>query len=154
MKQISCSVEFVLIQGGVGRESKSFTLSNLPSLITLEMGSAAFCLCNSIVFKSMNDWVNDEWDLTRLQSIILGLSALHGCLDTGGGWNKLIMKSMNDNDDNWSDLPSLTLLEGDGHNFCCIDKVILESNDLWLNLNETFHHSLQMEYKWANHSIM
>ena len=154
MKQISCSVEFVLIQGGVGRESKSFTLSNLPSLITLEMGSAAFCLCNSIVFKSMNDWMNDEWDLTRLQSIILGLSALHGCLDTGGGWNKLTMKSMNDNDDNWSDLPSLSLIKGNGDNFCCIDKVILESNDLWLNLNETFYHSLQMEYKWANHSIM
>ena len=153
MKQISCSVEFVLIQGGVGRESKSFTLSNLPSLITLKMGSAAFCLCNSIVFKSMNDWMNDEWDLTRLQSITIGLSALGGSPFYTHP-SELIMKSMNDNDDNWSDLPSLTLLEGDGDNFCCIDKVILESNDLWLNLNETFYHSLQMEYKWANHSIM
>ena len=140
-----------LIEIDIGKCSflwyKSVELKNLPSLITLKMGSAAFYLCNSIVFESMNDWMNDEWDLTRLQSITIGLSALGGSPFYTHP-SELIMKSMNDNDDNWSDLPSLTLLEGDGHNFCCIDKVILESNDLWLNLNETFHHSLYMEYKW------
>ena len=56
MNEICNSVESIVIQGGVGRdEEKSFTLSNLPSLITLEMGCGAFCICHSIVLDSMND---------------------------------------------------------------------------------------------------
>ena len=56
MNEICNSVESIVIQGGVGRdEEKSFTLSNLPCLITLEMGCGAFCICHSIVFESMND---------------------------------------------------------------------------------------------------
>ena len=56
MKQVSRSVESIVIKGGVGRDGrKSFKLSNLPSLITLEMGRDAFEYCYSIVFESMND---------------------------------------------------------------------------------------------------
>ena len=55
MKQISSSVESLLIQGGVGREEKTFNLSNLSSLTTLEMGYGAFEWCHSIVFESEND---------------------------------------------------------------------------------------------------
>ena len=48
-----------LIEIDIGKCSflwyKSVELKNLPSLITLKMGSAAFYLCNSIVFESMND---------------------------------------------------------------------------------------------------
>ena len=56
MNEICNSVESIVIQGGVGRdEEKSFTLSNLPSLITLEMGCGAFRICHRIVFESMND---------------------------------------------------------------------------------------------------
>ena len=56
MKQISSSVESLLIQGGVGREEKTtFNLSNLSSLTTLEMGCHAFEKCDSIVFESDND---------------------------------------------------------------------------------------------------
>ena len=55
MKQISSSVESLLIQGGVGRKENTFNLSNLSSLTTLEMGSYAFVNCQSIVFESDND---------------------------------------------------------------------------------------------------
>ena len=55
MKQISSSVESLLIQGGVGREKKTFNLSNLSSLTTLQMGCYAFEYCDSIVFESDND---------------------------------------------------------------------------------------------------
>ena len=55
MKQISSSVESLLIQGGVGREEKTFNLSNLSSLTTLQMGREAFMNCHSIVFESDND---------------------------------------------------------------------------------------------------
>ena len=96
MQQISNNINSILIQGNVGRRSKSFSISNLPSLITLEMGCVAFCDCRWIVFESMNDWMNDEWDLTQLQSITLGERALYGDDDTES--NELIMKSMNDND--------------------------------------------------------
>ena len=96
--QICNSVESIVIQGGVGRdEEKSFTLSNLPSLITLEMGCGAFCICHSIVFESMNDWMNDKWDLTQLQSIILGsfvLSAEDNDVEKES--SSLRMKSMNE----------------------------------------------------------
>ena len=77
---------------------KSFELKNLPSLISIQLDSNAFCFCQSIVFESMNDWMNDEWDLIRLQSITLGSGALAGDSATTE-WNVLIMKSMNDN--NW-----------------------------------------------------
>ena len=55
MEQISSSVESIVVQGEVGRRDKSFNLSNLPSLISLEMGFEAFSSCDSIVFESMND---------------------------------------------------------------------------------------------------
>ena len=97
MQQISNNINSILIQGNVGRRSKSFSISNLPSLITLEMGCVAFCDCRWIVFESMNDWMNDEWDLAQLQSITLGLWALCGDKDNVES-NELIMKSMNDND--------------------------------------------------------
>ena len=55
MEQISRSVESIVIKRNIGEGSKSFKLSNLPSLITLEMGYAAFDDCHSIVFESEND---------------------------------------------------------------------------------------------------
>ena len=55
MKQISSSVESLLIQGRVGRFEKTFNLSNLSSLTTLEMGCHALEYCDSIVFESEND---------------------------------------------------------------------------------------------------
>ena len=66
---------------------------NLPSLISIQLDSHAFSNCQSIVFESKNDWMNDEWDLIRLQSITLGLGALFGYYDTIER-NELIMKSM------------------------------------------------------------
>ena len=55
MKQITDTVESIVIQGCVGRDREmSFTLSNLPSLMTLEMGYEAFCECHSIVLKGKN----------------------------------------------------------------------------------------------------
>ena len=134
MKEISTSVESIVIQGGVGKEEKSFSLSDFPSLIILEMGCGAFEKCHSIVFESMNDKINDEWDLIQLQSITIGEVALYGDLNTLKS-NVLIMKSMNDNDIDWSDLPSLTLFKGNGYSFVNISKVILESDDWWLYLN-------------------
>ena len=55
MKQISSSVESLLIQREVGREENTFNLSNLSSLTTLQMGYDAFGNCHSIVFESDND---------------------------------------------------------------------------------------------------
>ena len=55
MEQISSSVKSLLIQGRVGKEEKTFNLSNLSSLTTLEMGCYAFENCHSIVFESEND---------------------------------------------------------------------------------------------------
>ena len=55
MKQISSSVESLLIQREVGREENTFNLSNLSSLTTLQMGCGAFVNCDSIVFGSEND---------------------------------------------------------------------------------------------------
>ena len=89
MKQISNSVKSIVIQREVGNEKESFTLSDFPSLISIEIGYKAFNDCHSIVFESMNDWMNDEWDLTQLQSITLGWGAL--CGD-----NEWKVKSMND----------------------------------------------------------
>ena len=97
VNEISNSVESIVIQGGVGREEELFYLSNLPSLKTLEIGCVSFCDCHSIVFESMNDWMNDEWDLNRLESIILGWEALYGDNDTATS-NEMIMKSINRND--------------------------------------------------------
>ena len=54
MQEISNSIESIMIQGGVGREENELHLSNLPSLITLEIGSYGFCNCNTIVIESMN----------------------------------------------------------------------------------------------------
>ena len=55
--------------------------------------------------------MNDEWDLTQLQSITLESFALYGDSHTVES-NELIMKSMNDNDIDWWDLPSLSLING------------------------------------------
>jgi len=60
MEHISTSIKSIVIQGCVGRRSKSLELTNLPSLTTLEMGYSAFWSCNSIVFESKNDRMNDE----------------------------------------------------------------------------------------------
>ena len=102
MEQISNSVESIMIQEGVGKEEGRFILSNLPSLISIQLYRNAFSECRSIVFESKNDWVNDEWDLNRLQSIKLGNQALKGSSLFGfalADSNELIMKSMSDNDD-------------------------------------------------------
>ncbi len=104
MEQISNSVESIMIQEGVGKEEGRFILSNLPSLISIQLYRTAFETCDSITFESKNDWVNDEWDLIRLQSIKLGYGALKGGSHFGFGFaladsNELIMKSISDNDD-------------------------------------------------------
>ena len=109
MEQISRSVESIVIKRNIGEGSKSFKLSNLPSLISIQLNGnklccsgsgnchAAFGDCHSIVFESMNDWMNHKSDLTKLQSIILGSQTLCGDVYTIES-NELIMKSMNDND--------------------------------------------------------
>ena len=85
----------------IGQESfklcESFELKNLPSLISIQLDDEAFCDCQRIVFESMNDSMNDEWDLTQLQSITLGIYTLYGDSATAES-NELKMKSMNDND--------------------------------------------------------
>ena len=113
MEQISRSVESIVIKRNIGEGSKSFKLSNLPSLISIQLNGnklccsgsgnchAAFGDCHSIVFESMNDWMNHKSDLTKLQSIILGSQTLCG-FDTFYDETvepKLTMRSMNDNDD-------------------------------------------------------
>ena len=67
MKQVSRSVESIVIKRNIGEGSKSFKLSNLPSLISIQLNGnklccsgsgnchAAFGDCRSIVFESMND---------------------------------------------------------------------------------------------------
>ena len=92
MEQISSSVESIVIQSDVGNSTPSFNLSNLPSLITVVIGNDAFKQCRSIVFESMNDWMNDEWDLPRLESITL----LYFAIDGDSSSDELIMKSMNE----------------------------------------------------------
>ena len=64
------------------------------------MDGHAFMKCHRIVFESMNDWMNDEWDLNQLQSITLSEGALQGETNTIES-NVLIMKSMNNNDIDW-----------------------------------------------------
>ena len=76
---------------------ESLELKNLPSLISIQLDNYAFCSCHLIVFESMNDWMNDEWDLIRLQSITIGERALYGDGDTAES-NELIMKNMIEND--------------------------------------------------------
>ena len=61
------------------------------------MDDKAFYRCQRIEFESMNDWMNDEWDLNQLQSITLSEGALQGETNTIES-NVLIMKSMNNND--------------------------------------------------------
>ena len=82
--------------------------------------------------------MNDEWDLIRLQSITLGGGALNGDGETYES-NELIMRSMNDNDADWSDLPSLTLLRGESV-FVFISQVMLESDEchwIWIRYSNT-----------------
>ena len=134
MKEIWSDVESIVIQGAVGMKEESFNLSNLPALIALEIGCGAFKNCHSIVFESMNDWMNDELDLNQLQSITLEYGALcgDGCTTKS---NELIMKSMTEYDTYWPDLPSLKLFKGIYINLCDIGKVILDSEYWWLTLN-------------------
>ena len=134
MEQISNSVESIIIKRNIGEKNNSFKLSNLSSLVTLEMGYEAFYKCQTVVFESMNDWMSDEWDLTRLQSITLGDWALNGYYKTSET-NELIMKSMTEYDTYWPDLPSLKLFKGIYINLCDIGKVILDSEYWWLTLN-------------------
>ena len=56
MNQVTNAVESVVIQGCVARDDdKPFTLANLPSLISLEIGCGAFYDCHSVVLDSMSD---------------------------------------------------------------------------------------------------
>ena len=120
MKQISKSIESIVIQGDVGNDKIPFKLSNLPSLITLEMGHDAFEYCHSIVFEN----------LTQLKSIILEWGALEGDARES---NELIMRN----------LPSLTLLKGnEDNNFRHVVKVILKNIPL---LTED---GIQMDYSF------
>ena len=77
---------------------ESLELKNLPSMIWIQLDVDAFMKCRSVVFESMNDWLNNEWDLNQLESIILGFQALFGDV-SNREWNELIMKGMNDTDD-------------------------------------------------------
>ncbi|KNB44865.1 hypothetical protein JH06_1587 [Blastocystis sp. subtype 4] len=119
MNQISTSVESIVIQGNVKGDKELFTLSNLPSLKTLEMGPYAFHNCHSIVFENLD----------QLQSITLQVAALQGSTDTTDS-NVLIMRN----------LPSLSLIKGAGNNFCYIGKVILE------NMQALKEHGIKMDY--------
>ena len=67
-------------------------------------------------------------DLNQLQSITLREWALDGDYIFVES-NELIMKSMNDNEIDRSDLPSLSQIKGDGNNFYYLGIVILESGD-------------------------
>ena len=95
MKQISSSVESIVIQGNIGCEEKTFNISYLPSLITIEIGCSSFRNCHKVAFESENDWMNDKWDLTKLQSITLALEVARGDENTVES-NELIMRSMNE----------------------------------------------------------
>ena len=55
MKQISSSVESIVIQGNIGCEEKTFNISYLPSLITIEIGCSSFRNCHKVAFESEND---------------------------------------------------------------------------------------------------
>ena len=77
---------------------ESFELKNLSSLISIHLDNYEFYYGHRIVFESMNDWMNDEWDLNRLKSITLGNCTL-ACDQYTTESNELIMKSMNDSDD-------------------------------------------------------
>ena len=78
----------------------------------------------------MND---DEWDLTQLQSISLGWGAFDGDNTTKES-NTVRMKSKNEYNIDWSDLPSLSQMKGDGLNFAWTGRVTLESDDSLLYL--------------------
>ena len=110
-------------------------VGNISDETDLEIGCSSFRNCHKVAFESENDWMNDEWDLTQLQSITIGSDSfmLHRyTVDS----NELIMRSMNDGWlIDWSDLPSLTTFKGEGGNFLWISKVILKSDDWWLNIN-------------------
>lgn len=106
MQEISNSIESIMIQGGVGREENELHLSNLPSLITLEIGSYGFCNCNTIVIESMNDWINDEWDMIRLQSIILGSFSFEADIDDPA----IESSSLNNEEYEWYDIDQIFLL--------------------------------------------
>ena len=132
MEQISNSVESIIIKRDVGEKSKSFKLSSLRSLLTLEIGRYSFQYCHSIVFESMNDWMNDEWDLNRLQSIILRNEALQGDARES---NELMMRSTNEYDDWLIRSPFSILTQRRWIQFLLYGKSDIGECDWWLNLN-------------------
>ncbi|KAK8797440.1 hypothetical protein WA171_003727 [Blastocystis sp. BT1] len=85
---------------------ESFECKNLPSLISIQLQSDGFHICNSVVFENLN----------QLQSIILEFQALCGDYNMIES-NELIMRN----------LPSLSTFKGVGSNFKWREKVILEN---------------------------
>ena len=112
---------------------------DLPKLSTVSLGTATFMCVHSVVFESnWNGWIDDS-DLPKLQSIQLGRWALQGdgrddrkTINNSpfNYKNTLTLRSKNEWNDEWRDLPSLTQFKGDGLNFEFIGSVILESIDL------------------------
>ena len=97
MEQISSSVESIVIQGRVGEEEEESLTFQSP------FSSYSWNRLSLILWVSINsvwgyEWLNDEWDLNRLQSITLRYGTLEGDHNTIES-NELIMRSMNDNDD-------------------------------------------------------
>ena len=92
----------------------------------------------------MNDWMNDEWDLIRLQSITLGLGALSGNEDVER--NELIMNCDQLSEIHFGagsffyyeslelkDLPSLISIQLDGNAFYRCHLIVFDSmNDWWM----------------------
>ncbi len=153
MKHISSSVESLVIQGGVCMHCLSLTLADLHSLTSLEMGYQAFRDCSTIVFQSNILDMNYKWDLIRLQSITLGYEAL-ACINNDNMSITLTMNSLNDDASDWLDLPSLSLLKGEGQNFISVDNVILYGNDCWWDIMKISHYYYQHKYIWINLSFM
>ena len=133
-----------------GRDSfywyESLELKNLPSLIFIQLDDNAFTECHSVVFESMNNWMNDEWDLPRLQFITLGRGTLFGDKDTVKS-NLLIMRSMNNwKNDEWDLIQSMANGTFDGDSFMIEwNELIMKSmnnSDGWL-IRSSFSISIQ-----------
>ena len=96
-------IERLEIEGDCFIKVNRFEIDGLNELKSVMIGREGFYLNKENRKGSkcliMNcDWMNDEWDLIRLQSIILGYDALEGDSRTMYS-DELIMKSMNDGDD-------------------------------------------------------
>ncbi|KAK8802898.1 hypothetical protein WA171_006569, partial [Blastocystis sp. BT1] len=112
------SVKSIVIQREVGNEKESFTLSDFPSLISIEIGYKAFNDCHSIVFEN----------LTQLQSITLEYGALCGyeCKPKSHMYRPNPYSSYL-NRLEMNNLPSLSTFKGEGYNFIRIGKVTLNN---------------------------